>query len=447
MATSSQAVPTDEGRRPLRAVMRVFFTLGDPAIVSATSFLSGMIVAKATSKEQFGLYGLGFTIVLIATELQSALISTPQTVFGPRYSGDRNSQFQGSMLLKLLMLAAFNVTILLIGAALAQTAGKHDIARMLAAIAVSVTSMHLGLFVRVTCFAHLNSIGAFFVDLATATLQLATLLTLWHYGVLEAWTAWLAIPLAAFPSAVVFLLFWRTHLRITRAGAKEDFHITWLQTRFVLVSSLMWILGMHIYAWLIEFFADREGVAEWTACLAIAAVGNPLMYGMMNILGPQIAHRHQSLPSVAFRRYMWLASAAFFVVMAGFAVTVTVLADWLMLHIYTPEYVGHTAIVAMMAFGFAARVPGFVASRGLFALNRADLELLNNIAPLVVLAGLGIFLTYRYHVAGAAFCLLLAQVIGSITRLICFESCMKAESQLRESAPTAPLAVTAGAQS
>lgn len=450
MATSSTVVPTDETRRPFEAATRVVLTLADQAVVSGASFLSGVIVCKATSKEQFGLYGLGFTVAMIVAELQSALISTPQTVFGPRYHGLRNAQFQGSMLLKLLLLAAINTLMLMGGSLLATALGKPDLGHVLAAIAVGVTALHLGMFVRVTCFAHLNPLGALLVDCFTCIVQLLALMLLWHYGKLNAWTAWATITLAALVPALIFLLYWNKNMHFSRDGAREDFHLTWLQTRFVLASSLLWIGGMHLYAWLIEAFADRDGVAEWTACIAIAAIGNPLMYGVMNVLGPQIAHRHRALPLQEFRRYMWKASAAFFAMMSLFAITVTLLADFLMLHVYRPEYVGHTAVVAMLAFGIAARVPGFVASRGLFAFDRADLELLNNIAPLAVMLLMGIALTDRYRVAGAAFSLLVAQVIGSVTRIIFFERCVRAEAaqSASDDASASTIATTpAGVQS
>jgi O-antigen/teichoic acid export membrane protein len=412
------------------ALGRLACSLADQAVVSGASFASGVIVGKFTSKEQFGLYGLGFTLVMIAAELQSALVSTPQTMFGPRYAGERYHQFQGSMLLKLLLLAICNASLLGLGAVSTAAAGLSDLSAVLGALAVGVTSMHLGTFARVACFAHLNPLGALLVDLFSCGGQLIALVLLWRFDALSAWTAWLAIHLTTLPPALVWLALWRRHMRFSPAGAREDFSITWRQTRFVLVSSLLWVAGIQLYPWMLEVFADRAAVAIWTACFGVAAIGNPLMYGLMNMLGPQIAHRRASLPVRQFRRYAAWAIAAFSAVMAAFALVVSLLGDWLLVNLYTPEYGGHGLVVALLAFGLVARVPGFVASRGLFVLNRADLELLNNLAPIGVLLVMGVAMTARFGVTGAAVSLLAAQAIGSITRVICFDWVARDEAKL-----------------
>jgi O-antigen/teichoic acid export membrane protein len=116
--------------------------------------------------------------------------------------------------------------------------------------------------------------------------------------------------------------------------------------------------------------------------------------------------------------------------MAAFALVVSLLGDWLLVNLYTPEYGGHGLVVALLAFGLVARVPGFVASRGLFVLNRADLELLNNLAPIGVLLVMGVAMTARFGVTGAAVSLLAAQAIGSITRVICFDWVARDEAKL-----------------
>lgn len=422
---SEQVQPT---RSNLGAAARVIFTFADQAVVSGSSFLCGVIVARFTSKEQFGLYGLGMTLVMIAAELQSAIVSTPQTVFGPKYNGERNRQFQGSMLVKLLLLATVNAALLSIGSLNAKLLGKPDLSHVMAALAVGVTAMHLWTFSRVAFFAHLRPGGALLVDTISCLCQLAALWYLKQNNMLSAWTAWGVISLMALAPSLGFLVYWKPKMHFSFAGAKEDFRITWHQTRWILASSILWVGGMHLYPWVIEVVAERSEVAVWTACFAVAAIGNPLMYGVMNMLGPQIAHRHAALPISQFQMYAWRATAAFVGVMAIFALSVTVLANWLMTHIYGAEYGGHTLIVALLAFGLVARVPGFVASRGLFVLQRADLELANNIAPLVVLLVLGVLLTHRMGAAGAALSLLIAQVIGSASRMVCFAKCASAHA-------------------
>ena len=62
-------------------------SLADQAVVSATNFATGVIVARTCSREELGLYMLGFSVILLATDLQTSLISTPYMVYAPRLKG------------------------------------------------------------------------------------------------------------------------------------------------------------------------------------------------------------------------------------------------------------------------------------------------------------------------------------------------------------------------
>ena len=58
------------GQQSLKGIV----TLSDQAIVSAVNFLTGVIIARTCSKEGFGLYTLGFSIMLFVVNMQGALI-------------------------------------------------------------------------------------------------------------------------------------------------------------------------------------------------------------------------------------------------------------------------------------------------------------------------------------------------------------------------------------
>jgi len=69
---------------PDKALNQGLLSLGDQAVASITNFATGVIIARASSKEQFGLYMLGFTLILLVTDLQTSLIATPYMVYAPR---------------------------------------------------------------------------------------------------------------------------------------------------------------------------------------------------------------------------------------------------------------------------------------------------------------------------------------------------------------------------
>src|ERR1035437_4034789 len=73
-------------------------SLVDQGVVSATNFLTGVIIGRACSKEELGLYMLGFSLILLVTGLQTTLICTPYMVYAPRLKGSAHALYTGSTL-------------------------------------------------------------------------------------------------------------------------------------------------------------------------------------------------------------------------------------------------------------------------------------------------------------------------------------------------------------
>ena len=58
-----------------------------------------MIIARVCSKEELGLYSLGFSLILLMTDFQTSLITTPYMVYGPRLKGRAHALYTGSTLI------------------------------------------------------------------------------------------------------------------------------------------------------------------------------------------------------------------------------------------------------------------------------------------------------------------------------------------------------------
>jgi len=72
---------------PDRALHQGIISLADQAVASATNFATGIIIARACSKEELGLYMLGFSLIFLMTDFQTSLITTPYMVYAPRLKG------------------------------------------------------------------------------------------------------------------------------------------------------------------------------------------------------------------------------------------------------------------------------------------------------------------------------------------------------------------------
>ena len=56
----------------------------DQGFFSVATFVTGVLVARASTKEEYAVYVLGWSLVLIIQGLQRALVNGPFTVYAPR---------------------------------------------------------------------------------------------------------------------------------------------------------------------------------------------------------------------------------------------------------------------------------------------------------------------------------------------------------------------------
>ncbi len=151
------------------------------------------------------------------------------------------------------------------------------------------------------------------------------------------------------------------------------------------------------------------------------------------MMGPAISHAFAANSLQQFRRYVFKCTIAFVLVGGIGAAALAILSEPLMVFFNGSDYAGFGRISAVLAITMLLQGLSFPTSRGLFSLDRAKLDMYSNIGPLVVMVALGVVLIHRYDVMGAAICLVIAQIIGSVSRIVFF---LAASAEPRQNRPS-----------
>jgi len=328
-----------------RSHARVFIALFDQGIVSVATYLTGVFVSRATP-EGFGLYTLVFTLWVFGGEAHNSLISTPQMLRVPRLTGHARSRFNGSLLIHQLMLSGTICIALLVAAAILWALSRsipgtnlstHALVTLLAA--VSLAPIALRNFARNSCFAVRDATGALALDLGVSIIQLGGVVMLYFHGQLHHW--WLAVLIVAaanLSSAALWLAMVRDRFAPSPRRAWIDLRRNWKVSRYIFVSSMLWVAGMYLYPWLIVHFAGAAAAGAWGACFALASLGNPLIMGIQNVMGPAIAHAHADRDAAGFRAYVFRAALLFVAIVLPACITLALLAETLLTHINGGHY-------------------------------------------------------------------------------------------------------------
>jgi O-antigen/teichoic acid export membrane protein len=396
-------------------------SLVDQGVVSATNFLTGVIIARACSKEELGLYMLGFSLILLVTDLQMSLIATPYMVYAPRLKDDAHALYTGSTLIHQLALC-FLIVLALTGGVIVirHGVGPRGLGPVLWALVGVIAFIMLREYARRTCFACLKVKRALLLDTCIAVGQIGGLLLLAYFGLLSAGRAYWVIGFVCGIAALGWLWSERSFYRLEISESLADLKKNWIFGKWVFASGLVWAVSMNLYPWLLAVFHGTASTGVWAACLGVVALGNPAVLGVLNFLGPKIAHVYAQEGARALRRFVLRASVAFALPMLLFGLAMIFRGGRVVTLLYGHQYAGNGLVVAILAFNLAVSAVAFSFSRALLAIERADVDFLVSFVALFIMLTLGLWLVRSFGIPGAALGMLIANTAASGVRAFAF---------------------------
>ena len=396
-------------------------TLADQAVVSAANFLTGVIIGRACTKEEFGLFMLGFSIWLFVMSLQTWLILTPYMVYSPRLKTGEHAQYTGSTLIHQLGLSVLAIVALAVGGvALSFGIGPQGLAPVVWILVVVITFILLREYIRQISFANLCFKTALILDSGVAVVQIGGLLLLDYLGLLSPSMAYWVLGLACGLAGMGWLVWMRKTFALQLTRAISDLVQNWTFGKWVFASGLLWTLSMELYPWILAAFHGTASTGVWAACFEITAIGNPLLLGMHNFLGPKIAHSYAEGGAMGLRRFVLKASAIFLLMITPICVLLLVFGGSLVVIIYGDKYAGNGLVVSLLALNLMVSTVAFSFSRALFAMERADVDFAICFVALFVLLTLGLWLVKAFGPLGAACGLLAGNTASSAVRYLLF---------------------------
>ncbi len=402
---------------PDRALHQGIISLADQAVASATNFATGIIIARACSKEELGLYMLGFSLILLMTDFQTSLITTPYMVFAPRLKGRAHALYTGSTLIHQLAFCLLTMFGVACGAfAVSRGMGPRGLGPVLWALSIVIALIMLREHARRVSFARLRLVTAFLFDTSIAVGQICGLLLLARFGLLSANRAFWVIGSVCGIAVLGWLWSDREcyHPRVSEALA--DLKKNWVFGKWVFASGLVWTVGMNLYPWFLAHFHGAASVGVLAACSGVVSAGNPALLGIQNLVGPKIAHEYAEQGPKALRQMVLRITAAVALPVSLLCLALIVWGGRLVPLLYGRQYAGNGLVVAILALNVLVAVPAFSFSRALYAIERADLEFRVNFAALFMLVALGFWLVRDFGLLGAAIGFLAANFVTSAVR-------------------------------
>ena len=196
-----------------------------------------------------------------------------------------------------------------------------------------------------------------------------------------------------------------------------DLKKNWILGKWVFASGLVWAVSMNLYPWLLAAFHGVASTGVWAACLGVVSVGNPVLLGIQNLVGPKIAHVYAAEGPRALHRLVLKITAVVATPMSLLCLVMFIWGGRFLALLYGRQYAGNRLIVAILALNLLVTAVAFSFSRALFAIDRANVDFLVNFTALFIMVTLGLWLVRAFGPIGAAFGLLGANFVASAVRV------------------------------
>jgi O-antigen/teichoic acid export membrane protein len=402
---------------PEKSLLQGIISLADQAVASATSFATGIILARTCSKDELGLYMLGSSLIFLVTDFQTSLITTPYMVYAPRLKGRAHALYTGSTLIHQLVFCLITMIAVAGGAiALSHGIGPHGLAPVLWALSVVIALIMLREHARRVSFARLKLTTAFLFDTSIAVGQIGGLLLLAHFGLLSASRAFCVVGAVCGIAVMGWLWSDREFYHPRLSHSLSDLKKNWVFGKWVFASGLVWALSMNLYPWFLAYFHGTASAGVWAACVGVVSVANPALLGLQNLVGPKISHEYAESGPQGLRRMVLKITAAISLPVSLLCVVMMIWGGRLIALLYGRQYAGNRWTVAILSLNFLVFAASFSFSRALYAIERADLDFQLNFAALFIMVTMGFWLVRAYGPLGAAIGLLAANFVTSAVK-------------------------------
>ncbi len=281
---------TSPNRGSRRFSSQLLATLADQVLVSATGFLSTLMVGRIAGPTELGLYSLGLSLSLLATSAQDALATSPLTVLGWELDANRKRILNGSVLVQSMLFGSLCAGICLLGASLALLFPLSGVGPgWVGMLAFLIPTTMLRQFTRKLAFIRHDAWHAASVDFAIFCIQIGMLVWLAERIDLTSSNAFLAVGVACGVGGVLGFLRQRHEFHFVRNFWRSDFAMMWHLGRWLLLSR--WITVIHASAvlWWLAWMRGSDTAGVFAACISIVSVSNLITFAMANFLEPHYA--------------------------------------------------------------------------------------------------------------------------------------------------------------
>ena len=396
-----------------RAVKQGSTILFDQGMMSLLTFVSGILMARASTAQDYALYMLGWSLLHSVRGIHDALVDLPFTVYTPRLQNRELALYKGSTLVHTAIICLIVGIVALITEFLTPGHAGDIEGRLLQMgplLFALLTCYIFRDFFRNALFAQFKIWESVRINGSASLLLMILIYVFYHFRYLTPANAYqlFAVTFALTAAA----MFWqhRSDYGLERRLLWKHFLKNCQIGLWALVGNFAYIGSRVSYPWLILYFLNGKSVAAYYACLAIALAPAPFLRASSAYILPRMSHSYKdgsarSLIPLLRKSILYLGIPYIFWLLCGIFFSEEVIKFF-----YNAKYHGYgllfilLLIMATIDFVFAPL------TSALQVLEKTRAITVSLIIGAVLTLPLGSFLIERYGLYGAGIASIISMV-------------------------------------
>lgn len=328
---------------------KAIWGIADQGLMSATTFVMMVLLARVLREEEFGHYALTYTGLLFFNSIQSAIITRPHTMLGAVRPKEEFAHYTTGTLWFQIGFGLLSALLVACVAGLAW-AMEWETSMLFLACAPATFAWQLQEFVRRVLYTQTRILSALFNDLFAYGGQLLMLVVLWLASMLTVESAMIA--LAASSAAGALFGLWQIRNALDwgqpRRYVREAFTANWNFGKWLLGgTAAQWSSG-RIYPILAAGLVSIAATGAMKIAQTILGPTNIIRFSLDPLMGPKAARTYKHDGPQALRSVVWHAQWLLIITIGGYSLIVGIFAAQILDLVFGPQYVEYAWLLQVM---------------------------------------------------------------------------------------------------
>jgi len=404
----------------------------DFGLMSLASFAITVLLAKSVMPEEYSLYVLATSLIMMMLSIHNSLVAIPLTVMVPKLEGQAKKSFIGvGLFITVIIALLFLVSLILY---IHHTDGQYEKTNQFNLL-LSLFSFWAFFYVlreqmRFSMLADLNVKSGFIANVTGSVLILLSLFFLFFNHELTLQTLLYGLMLSTFVPSTIMLIVQNKNINFTFSGFVINAQKYWEIGKWNLMNAFLYSGSNLSIPWLILFFSDKKSVAVYGICSAFASVANPLLRGVNGYLFPKMSHGYKDEGDSELWRLTKLSMIIMLIPFTAWLLLLSIWGDELLTLFYSKDYAGYQGVLLLIVFKMTIETISTPINSALQTIEKAYVLTAVFALGLLITLTAGLKLIQVYGLIGAAILGVISSLVMAIIKFIVLRKSLSTNTTL-----------------